>query len=64
MKYNYHFGKEGRERNRYSNYRFVSNILEKEFEMEDEFYSEQLYNKRKLAEFFTMIFTLLGKYQN
>ena len=64
MKYNYHFGKDELYKNRYRNYQFVSKILEKEFEMEDEFSSEQLYNKRKLAEFLTMIFTLLGKYQN
>lgn len=60
MKYNYSFGKEGRDINRNSNYQFVSKILEKEFENEDEFFAEQLYNKRKIAEFLTMIFTLIG----
>jgi translation initiation factor IF-3 len=58
--YQYEFGKKAKEQNRHQNYYFVTEILERELEMEDEGYTDYLYKKRYVEEFLTMFWALIG----
>lgn len=60
LNYNYEYGKRRKEKNKNENYQFISDVLDKEMSMEDESYTDQLYNKRYIAEFITMFFTTIG----
>ena len=61
LKYEYEYGVVKKEKNRNENYQFIKEIIEKEINMEDESYTDQLYKKRYIEEFLTMFFSLMCK---